>query len=119
MILKFEDDNTRLTPWTVVKFKMADGTILRLEGCDVNYEVSSSGRAFMGGGLGFSSSNSFTTHYVRFKMSKEQIEILNQDVVKLIINTLPEIYSFNYKGKGKIGEVLYSDFANLKDEMDN
>lgn len=121
LILKFQDDDdTRLTPWTIVKFKMIDGTILRLEGCDVNYEVSSNGHSFMFGGFSsFSSSSSLTNHFVRLKINKEHIDILKKGVKKVVINTLPEIYSHTYKEKGKLGDELSADFAKLKDEMDD
>ena len=121
LILKFQDDDdTRLTPWTIVKFKMTDGTTLRLEGCDVNYEVSSSGHSFAAGRFSsYSSSSTSTTHYVRFRIGQEQIDILKKGVKKVVINTLPEIYSRTYKEKGKLGDELSADFAKLKDEMDD
>jgi hypothetical protein len=119
LILKFQDDDdTRLTPWTIVKFKMTDGTILRLEGYNVSNESLSSDRIYLTQDLHPYRANDLV-HFVRFKISKEQIDILKKGVKKVVINTLPKIYSHTYKEKGKLGDELSADFAQLKDEMDD
>ena len=119
LILKFQDDDdTRLTPWTIVKFKMTDGTILRLEGCNVSNENQPSDRIYLTQDLHSYRANDLV-HFVRLKISKEQIDTLKKGVKKVVINTLPEIYSHTYKEKGKLGDELSADFAQLKDEMDD
>jgi len=117
LILSFKDvGDNRLSNNTIVKFKLNDGTVLRLEGYNGSTETSISSLYW---GYGVSSSSSDEKHYAILTISPEQIEKLKIGVQKVSINTIPEVYKkFTWIGKAKFGQLLYDDFMNLRDEFD-
>lgn len=117
LILSFKDDaNSRLTNQTIIKFKLNNGTILKLEGYDGSRKTTSN---FIELGLGFSTGSSNDKHITIVSITQEQIEQLQIGVDKVAINTIPEVYKRSkWSGKEKFGILLYEDFKSLKDEFD-
>jgi len=117
LILSFKDDDTkRLTDMTVVKFKLNDGSVIRLEGYEGSRQISSNSFYW---GVGISSSFTDDKHFAIFEITREQIEKLKEGIDKVAINTIPEAYKRQkWNGKSKLGTELYQEFINMKDDFD-
>ena len=117
LILSFKDDDeNHLSNYTVVKFMLNDGTVIRLEGTDGSKSTSHSSVHW---GFGISSGSSTDKHYAIVRITPEQIELLNKGVDKVAINTLPEAYKRSrWRGKEDFGSRLYKDFKELKNEFE-
>ncbi len=116
LILSFNDGGTcHLIPNTIVKFKLKDGTIIRLSGFVGSSSFSSNSVNY---GYGFSATGTNVKNYTMLKITKEQIEQLKNGVDIVVINTIPDRYvRHKWSGKSKFGKDLYDDFINLKDEF--
>jgi hypothetical protein len=117
LILSFKDDDeNRLTDNAVVKFKLNDGSIMRLQGTEGSRLTNTSS---INWGFGISSGSTSDRHFSIFYITPEQIEKLKIGIDKVAINTVPEVYSRSeWRGKKKFSDELYNDFKNLKDEFD-
>jgi hypothetical protein len=117
LILSFkDDDDNRLSNYTIVKFKLLDGTVIRLEGSDGSTKVSTSA---VNCGLGIVTGSSSEKHFAVVRITQEEIEMLAKGVDKVAINTLPEVYKRSkWSGKEIFGQKLYDDFKNLANEFD-
>jgi hypothetical protein len=93
LILSMKDeDEYRLTGNTVVKFKLSDGSVIRLVG-------------------------SSDKHYAIFYISPEDVERLVEGVDKVIINTIPEMYfKSDWSGREKFGITLYEELKKMRAE---
>mgnify|MGYP007065775161 FL=1 len=110
LILSFSDnDEKRLVESPIIKIQLFDGSILRLSGVDCSYK-----RIMQGGKYG---SKEAGTHYIMLPVSDEQIKNLDTGVMKIVINTIPELFYKSYSSD-KFGAKLHEDFMNWKDEMD-
>lgn len=114
LILTFKDDNDyRLIDYTVLRIKLKDGTILRLEGTDGSKKTLHY-TTFSG-----HSGGSNDKHFAMFMITPEQIEMLNKGVEGIAINSIPEPYvKTKWTGKDKFGKNLYEDYKKLKDEFE-
>ena len=120
LILSFKDDSkNRLTNYTVVKFLLADGSILTLDGTNASSSIDNSSTSFYNGfGFGYSIGSSDEKHYAIFSITEEQIESLKIGIERVAINTIPEVYKRSkWSGKKNFGQNLYNDYKNLKDEL--
>ena len=117
LMLSFKDDDqNRLPIDAVVKFKLNDGSIIRLQGTEGSNLTTSKS---VNWGFGISSGSSTSTHFAILYITPEQIEMLKIGVDKVAINTVPEVYyRSEWRGKDKFSQELYEDFHNLKDEFD-
>lgn len=117
LILSFKDDeDNRLSNNTVIKFKLKDGSIIRLEGYNGSTKTSMDSVHW---GFGISSGSTSEKHFAIVAISPEQIDKLKIGVDRIAINTVPEAYKrHTWTGKSKFGQLLYEDFINLKDEFD-
>lgn len=116
LVMQFTDNgNCSLTGCPIVKFKMKDESVLKLEGLVSNSETSSS--AFK---IGYAIINSSsTTHCVALPISEGEIGKLLIGVDKVSINTIPVVYKRSkWAGKKSFGETLYEIFQNLKDDFE-
>lgn len=110
LILSFSDnDEKRLVESPIIKIQLFDGSILRLSGVDCSYKT-----IMQGGKYG---SKEAGTHYIMLPVSDEQIKNLDTGVMKIVINTIPELFYKSYSSD-KFGAKLHEDFMNWKDEMD-
>jgi len=119
LILTFSDNvDNHLTDETIVKFKLTDGTVLKMGG--FKGSSSSSSRSTYSGyyDLGQVSTNTEKKAYSILKITKEQIEQLQKGVDAVVINTIPIAYLRNrWSGKDKFGQRLYEDYMSLTDEF--
>lgn len=115
LILQFEDDdNCRLTQSAIVKFKLKDGSVIRLSGFDSSQKTEHG----YGMGIGTLNGSSTDTHFAVLPISKEDVERLKIGVNKIAINSIPEVYMRDsWANKSKFGQQLYEDFQKLKDEF--
>ena len=120
LILSFKDDSSnRLTEQTIIKLKLNDGTVLRLEGYDGSRNTSSDSYFWNTGLTAFVTENSTERHYAIVEITPDEIEKLKVGVDKIAINTIPEVYKRQkWSGKAKFGSTLYDDFKKLKDDFD-
>ena len=56
------------------------------------------------------------THYIMLPVSDEQIKNLDTGIMKIVINTIPELFYESYSSD-KFGAKLHEDFMNWKDEL--
>ena len=117
LILSFKDDDeNRISNFTIIKFKLSDGTIIKLEGTDGSKQTSTSTVHWA---IGISSGGSDDKHFAIVLITPEQIEKLKVGVDKVAINTVPEVYKRSkWTGKEKFGINLYNDFKNIKNEFE-
>lgn len=109
LILSFSDnDEKRLVESPIIKIQLFDGSILRLSGVDCSYKT-----IMQGGKYG---SKEAGTHYIMLPVSDEQIKNLDTGVMKIVINTIPELFYKSYSSD-KFGAKLHEDFMNWKDEL--
>ena len=113
LILSFNDDGkNRLTNFTVVKFQLADGSILTLHGTNASSSIESGSTSFYNGfGFAYSIGGSDEKHYAILPITEEQIERLKIGIDKVAINTIPEVYKRSkWSGKKNFGQLLYNEF---------
>lgn len=117
LILSFNDhENHILTDRTIVKFKMNDGSIIKLEGYEASAETTS---RMVHWGLGIATGSSTNTHFAILSITPEQIEQLKKGVDKVAINSIPKVYKRSkWSGKSEFGNNLYNAFKKLKDDFD-
>ena len=111
-----DDDDNRLSNNTIVKFKLLDGTVIRLEGTDGSTKTTTSA---VNWGFGIVTGSSSEKHFAVVRITREEIEMLAIGVDKVAINTLPEVYKRSkWSGKETFGKRLYDDFMNLTSEFE-
>ena len=114
LILSFSDnDEKRLVESPIIKIQLFDGSILRLSGADCSYKTTMQQTILKGGKYG---SKEAGTHYIMLPVSDEQIKNLDTGVMKIVINTIPELFYESYSSD-KFGAKLHEDFMNWKDEL--
>ncbi len=118
LILSFKDDNkNRLTDFTIVKFKMADGTVIKFEGNEGSKKEDSSAYHL---GYDYVTGSTQETHYAILPVSLEQIEQLNHKIERVAINTIPEVYKrAKWGGKDSFAQSLYKDFKEIRSEFED
>jgi hypothetical protein len=118
LVLAFQDSGkNNLITNCIVKFKMNDGSVLKLTGVDRSIQSSSSAVHF---GFGYSVASSSDTHYAVFPISQEEINLFQGGVSKVAINTIPVVYERSqWSGKKKFGQRIYEAFKIIKKEFDD
>lgn len=115
ILLSFKDDedDMRLVNNPIMKFKISDGTIIRLSGEEGSKESKQSGYMW---GFGVMTGKTNDTHYALFYISSEEIEKLKMGIEKIAINTIPDVYIKTFKND-KIGTSLYNDFMTSSEDF--
>lgn len=94
--------------------KYADGNVVKLQGSRLENGIVNSVSGSSGGANGFSYGSTSTTLYyysvAAFYIKKEDIERFKDGIVKIRINTSPDIYTKEWI-KDKIGKGLYEQYA--------
>lgn len=118
LILAFQDaGRNNLIANCIVKFKMNDGSVLKLTGVDRSVQSSSSAIHW---GFGYSTGSSTDTHYAVFPITQDEIEMFKVGVSKVAINTIPVVYERSqWSGKKKFGQRIYEAFKVIKNEFDD
>jgi len=116
LILSFTDGSDyHLIEKTIVKFKLKDGSVIKLGGVQGSTSEKSSSYFF---GYDQASTRTEKNVYAMLKITKQQIEMLKEGVEIVMINTIPSVYMRNsWSGKDKFGPGLYVDFQSLKEEF--
>ena len=110
IIMSFIDDNeNRLSNFPIVKIKLGNEQILRLQGFDNSKQIASNAINL---GFGLIAGGTVQQHFVIFQITDEQIEQLQYGIAKLTINTIPEIYTRTVKND-KVGNQLFLDFKRI------
>ena len=114
IVLSFSDNNEkRLTESPIIKIQLFDGCILRLSGVDSSCKTSMQQTILKGGKYG---SKEVGTHYVMLPINDEQLKQLDAGIMKIVINTIPELFYESYSSD-KFGAKLHEDFINWKNEL--
>ena len=114
IVLAFSDnDEKRLIESPIIKIQLFDGSILRLSGAESSYKTAMRPTTFKGGAMG---SKEIGTHYVMLLVSDEQIKKLNTGIMKIVINTIPELFYESYSSD-KFGAKLHEDLMNWENEL--
>jgi hypothetical protein len=118
LVLAFRDSGrNNLIDNCIVKFKMNDGSVLKLTGVDRSVQSSSSAVHV---GFGYSVGSSTDTHYAVFPITQDEIELFKVGVSKVAINTIPVVYERSqWSGKKKFGQRIYEAFKVIKNEFDD
>lgn len=105
MLVDYDKDKHLLSN-TVLKFKLADGSIMRFESSigTIKNKVGSIG-VYSGLGISSSSSINESVSYIMFPISEEQIQILGKGIKAAVVNTIPEMYRISEK------EISFSNFT--------
>lgn len=115
LALKTKEER-RLLSMSTMKFKLSNGEVLKFDGFYETAKSSSSSFGTYGTYMSTSFTSTSTCEYVRFDITEEQIEKLKEGVVKVSINTIPKIFTKEFK-TDKIGSELYEAFSNMKDDF--
>ena len=118
LVLAFQDTGkNNLIANCIVKFKMNDGSVLKLIGVDRSIQSSSSAVHL---GFGYSVASSSDTHFVVFPITQDEINQFQCGVSKVAINTIPVVYERSqWSGKKKFGQRIYEAFKVIKNEFDD
>ena len=115
MVLSFGDADKCINIEPILKLKLADGQVIKLDGTN-NEKIKqrSVGHIIGNRTIITSSTNRF---YVAFPISEEDINKLGVGVTKVAFNTLPSPYIKTIDDES-LGANLIKDFYSLKDEFD-
>ncbi len=118
LILSFRDDHkNRLIDYTIVKFKMADGTVIKFEGNIGSKREENSAYHI---DYDYVAGNTKETRYAILPVTLEQIEQLNNKIERVAINTIPEVYKrAKWSGKDAFAQSLYRDFKTIQSEFED
>lgn len=115
LMLAFEDDKYhQISDYTILKFKLKNDKIIRLENTQAGERQKSKATSLIAGMTSISNSN---CHYVMFEITDEIMEMMQAGIKAVVINTIPEIYFYNGDETENFGELLFKDFSNLKNEF--
>ena len=117
VIVHFDDDSKRCNGHPILKMKLADGQVLKLDGASAIGKTTTSTVGGMSNGVGFVSGISSDEFFVVLPISEEDINKLGVGVTKVAFNTLPSPYIKTIDDES-LGANLIKDFYSLKDEFD-
>lgn len=116
LLLVFEDDKDyQLTPNTIIKFKLNNGEIIKIQ----NFQAGERQKSRAINWMGIASIASENVHYTMFEVTPEVQKMLDIGIKRIAINTIPEVYIYGGNETENFGTLLNKDFEKLKGEMDD
>ncbi len=117
MVLSFGDEDKCLNDQPILKLKLADGQVIKLDGTN-NEKIRQRSVGHILKGTGTIITSSSNRFYVAFPISEEDINKLSAGVTKVAFNTLPSPYIKTIDDES-LGVSLLKDFYSIKDEFDD
>ena len=113
ILLGYQEDDNYLQEKAILKFKFGDGKTLRLEGEECAYymvpKIGFEGRILQSGLI-------YRTRFYRFPINQQQIEMFNGSLIKIQLNTIPNMLNCEVTNEN-FGKRFYESFQNQKDDF--
>ena len=109
-------EERRLMPTTCMKIKLFNGEILKFDGYVGTSKSSSASFGSMGPYVSTSFTSTSTYEYIRYEITEDEINKLNEGVKKVSINSVPKIFIKEFK-TDQIGKTLYEEFEKINDDF--
>ena len=116
LLLVYEDNKDyQLSPYTIIKFKLNNGEVLKMENVQVGERQKSKAINWRG----ITSIVSDKIHYALFEITPEVLNMLEIGIKRMAINTIPEVYIYGGDEAEVFGSLIKKDLEMLKGEMDD
>jgi hypothetical protein len=116
LVLTYTDSKYKqLSGNTVIKFKLTNDKILRLENTQAGQRSKSKSVSWISG---VTSTTLASEHYVFFELTPEIMEMMQVGIKSIVINTIPEVYYYDGDETADFAKLIYKDYMNLKDEFE-